>query len=230
MVITSCTHLEKGNMNNKFVQYSDNACNNILYRTSKKINIADVKSSSVQKLIKNMHKRMTGIGLAANQVGEPIQLFIIEFKKYKDPEKYKNLNLDDVHFQVFINPRIISASCDKVTYWHGCLSASDKPIGKVATYKWIDYEALDEHGAPKTGRLCGMAAIIFQHEFRHLLGKCYFDFAKEFLAAEDLRRKIINLEIKLYEDASTHDPLLLPDYTIGETIEEYQSRTDINAY
>lgn len=216
-------------MNEKLTHYSDNNRNNSLYTTSKKINIADIKSERIQLLIKSMHQIMDGllgIGLAANQVGEPLQLFMIEFRK--DMDKHKNLNMENVPFQIFINPKITNTSCDKVIFWHGCLSALDKPKGKVVTFKWIDYEALDEHGTIKTGRLAGMAAVIFQHEFRHLLGKCYFDFAKEFLERDVLQEKIKSLEINPYEDASVDDPLLLSDYIIGETIEEYRMRNDSN--
>jgi len=120
--------------------------------------------------------------------------------------------------QVFINPRIINASSEKISFGHGCLSALDKPGGLVATYRRIEYEAYDENGKYKTERLDGLESVIFQHKFCHLLGSLYLDHAKSFMDVNELRLLFETGKLKLYEPANEDIPLLLEGYSIGESI------------
>ncbi len=206
---------------NVFVQYSDKNAKKIFYTPSKQV--SEINSPYIQELIVQMKEKMdgVGIGLSANQLGHPIQLFIIE---YIDDKREPRLNMQDIPFQVFINPKITKASKEKISFWHGCLSALDKPKGKIATYKWIEYEAFDHKGNLKKGKLEGMGSIIFQHEFWHLLGYLYINHAKEFLESDILQSKVKSGNIQLYKPASKEDPFLLADYVIGESIEQYASR------
>ena len=69
-----------------------------------------------------------------------------------------------------------------------------------------------------SGKLDGMAAVIFQHEFRHLLGKTYVDFAHKLLDAEELNIEIENGNYDDLEDCDSSIPHLLSDYKIGSSI------------
>lgn len=231
---TACTTLSQNSEKEsqvmetpQFVQYSDKLGRDILYKPTRRVQ--DIQAKTVQSLIDSMHPKMTaaGIGLAANQVGEPLQLFMIEYhpptEDTKESTRYKVI-MPDVPYQVFINPRITKASKETVSFWHGCLSAADKERGKVATYKWIEYQAYNRDGKKIMGRLDDLGAVIFQHEFRHLLGKLYFDQTHIFMASEELDRKRQSGEIKAYEICGKEVPLLLADYDVGESIEDYARR------
>jgi len=216
IVMTKNTQSNIENLQHEFVQYSSEKGKQILYHPTKPVeNIAD---SKIQKIIYNMktHLQGKGIGLAANQIGEPLQIFIIEYLPNK--EKYNYLNFPSIPLQVFINPKITAVSKEKMSFWHGCLSAIDRPRGLIATYSWIEYDAYDENGWHKIDRLDGLSAIIFQHEFRHLLGSLYIDHAKNFLNLDELKSLFELGKLKPYEPADDNVPLLLSDYKVGDPI------------
>ncbi len=220
--VTKEKHMTENNQINleklkqEFVQYSSPHAQDILYRPS--VPVKDILDPRIQQFIHNMktHLKGKGIGLAANQLGKPLQIFMIEYQAGNP--RYHYLKFPSVPLQVFINPKITAASQEKVSFWHGCLSAIDKPKGLLATYKWIEYEAYDEDGTHKTGRLDGLAAVIFQHEFRHLLGSLYIDHAKEFRSGEELTRLFEEGKLQPYAPADKDVPLLLSDYIVGTPI------------
>lgn len=209
---------------NVFIQYDTKSGRDLLYKPSRRVK--DIKSSEVIGLINEMKDKLgQGIGLAANQLGYPLQLFMMEFtaeQKSVYPERFQELDL--VPLQIFINPKIIQASDKNKTFWHKCLSADGMNFGKVATYEWIEYEAMNHYGEFIMGKLDNLGAIIFQHEFRHLLGSTYLEKAKEYKTKEELTILILSGELKTYADSDGATPHLLDDYIIGETIEEYEAR------
>lgn len=211
-----------------FVQFNDPNAKEILYSPCEKVE--EISSVEIQELIPRMKEAMNaaGIGLAANQIGKHIQLFMMESHppKQEDAEAIdlETKTLYEVPYQVFINPKIVNASKEKVSFWHGCLSAEEQPRGKVASYKHIDIEAYDENAKKIEKRICGLAAVIFQHEFRHLLGSIYLDHTKETLSEEELQQKFAEKKLQSYEECDDSVPLLLADYKVGETIEEYAKK------
>ncbi len=209
----------------KFVQCTDKLGKEILYTPCTRVPVEEITSRKYQKIIKLMKRKVSGegIGLAANQIGEHVQIFLIDFKPASD-EPY----LQAFPMKVFINPIITKASANKISWWHGCLSAQNHPLGEVATYEWIEYEAYDENGEKISGRLDNMAAIIFQHEFRHMIGTCYVDHAVKFLSSSEFYDKAARGEEANYKKADYGVPLLLADYNIGETIEEFAARINKN--
>jgi peptide deformylase len=72
----------------------------------------------------------------------------------------------------------------------------------------------DSKGNLKKGKLEGMGAIIFQHEFWHLLGHLYIDHAKEFMKPDMLKSEAKSGNIQLYQPATEDVPLLLADYML----------------
>ena len=80
------------------------------------------------------------------------------------------------------------------------------------------YDEANEKLNKISGKLDGMAAVIFQHEFRHLLGKTYVDFAHKLLEAEELNIEIENGNYDDLEDCDSSIPHLLSDYKIGSSI------------
>lgn len=199
----------------------------VLYTPAKPVTVFDkTLKEKVEDMIATMHQEQ-GIGIAAPQVGLNEAIFVIEASldssRYPHLKKYPQLR--DVGLQVFINPRITEASPETIAYWHGCLSAKDQNRGLVKTYKSLSFTAQDVEGRTFTGNLEFLAAIIFQHEFRHLLGTLYVDHAKEFMSISILQEKIKSGEIELYSENSENNiPHLLSDYKVGESIEDYAKR------
>ena len=194
-----------------------------LYLPPRRITDQEFNSPALHELIDNMYDLMvqkSGVGIAANQMGKRLQVFIIEAKS--DNPRYKILG--PVQKQIFINPIITKVSSTKKNFWHGCLSADGEKRGNVATYEWVEYQCQNENGAIITGRLEGFAAVIFQHEFRHLMNGTYLDVAKHFLSKTELDLEIETKKTPFFETASDTLPLLINDYTVGETLEKYHSK------
>lgn len=196
---------------------------NSLYKTSRRIETLEFGSKELQSFITELRTTMhqtNGVGIAANQVNKNLQVFLIEainnIRWHKDFGK--------IPYQVFINPKIIKASKEKRNFWHGCLSGRGEKLGNVATYDWIEYEAFDMQGKIITGRLDGLAAVVFQHEFRHLLGGTYLDKAVEFLDSTEVYVGANDGDIALFELVEDALPVMLDDYVIGESLEDYYQR------
>ena len=119
-----------------------------------------------------------GVGLAAPQVGLPLQLAVIE-----DREEYmKDLNQEvlaererkPVPFHVIINPVLTLESAAEIEFFEGCLSLPGL-VALVPRARKVKVECLDEHGHPKVIRASGWHARILQHEIDHLSGALYVD-------------------------------------------------------
>jgi peptide deformylase len=193
-----------------------------LYLPAREISATEFNTPALYTLIDSMYAimlRKSGIGISANQLGKRLQIFIIEAKA--DNPRYKVLG--PVPKQIFINPIITKFSSTKRNFWHGCLSAVGKDRGNVATYEWLEFQCKNEKGETTTGRLDGFAAVIFQHEFRHLMKGTYLDVAKQFLPKTELDAKVGKGEIEYFGMASDSLPLLIQGYNLGETLDAYHA-------
>ncbi|GIW66246.1 MAG: peptide deformylase [Candidatus Parcubacteria bacterium] len=123
------------------------------------------------KIINEMKKIMVeyqGVGLAANQIGLDLSLFIA-----KPKEK----------FYVFINPNIISYEDEEIKE-EGCLSIPHK-WGLVKRFKRIKVEYQDIKGKKKKSNFSGLLSHIIQHEVDHLNGILFIDKAIEIYEIEN---------------------------------------------
>ncbi|MCJ8290384.1 MAG: peptide deformylase [Crocinitomicaceae bacterium] len=196
---------------------------NTLYLAPRSINDEEFNSPELKLYIDSMYAvmlRKAGVGIASNQLGKSLQIFMIEAKS--DNPRYKVLG--PVAKQVFINPKITKTSKERKNFWHGCLSAHGEKRGNVATYEWIEYTCQNQKGEIQHGRLEGFASVIFQHEFRHMLSGTYLDHANHFLPKEELNEKLDAGELAFFELANDTLPLLIDGYIVGETLEEFHSR------
>jgi peptide deformylase len=141
----------------------------------------EIRSQHIYDLIAHMRETLSdapGIGLAAPQVGEPLQLAIIELKA----EYHSNLSLAElaererspVPFHVLINPQIHLVSPPETNFFEGCLSLPGF-TAIVARARRVLVEALDHLSQPVRIEATGWHARILQHEIDHLHGKLYFD-------------------------------------------------------
>jgi peptide deformylase len=142
---------------------------------------ADLQTSELQLLIAQMRATMAaapGVGLAAPQVGVPIQLAVMQ----DGPERWGQLSAadraarerDGLPFTVLVNPVLHPVGDEQVSFYEACLSVTGL-TGVVARYRSVRVEALNEGGQPIDRVFTGWAARIAQHEIDHLGGRLYLD-------------------------------------------------------
>ncbi len=102
-------------------------------------------------------RRFGGIGLSANQVGLPFNMFVLG----DHPELESGLKM------ACFNPMIVSTSEEEILMKEGCLTfpflflSIKRPRKCVVKYT-------DEKGDLKEGQLDGMISRIFQHEIEYM--------------------------------------------------------------
>jgi len=104
-----------------------------------------------------------GVGLAASQVDQHIQLMVIDVS---DAQK---------ELMVFINPEIIWVSEEKAIYDEGCLSVPGIYDG-VERPAEVKVRALDVEGKPFELEAQGLLAVCIQHEMDHLKGIVFVEY------------------------------------------------------
>lgn len=126
----------------------------------------------IQKLAQDMILTMVangGIGLAAQQVGKPLQMFVVDVE-YREVEG----GMDESNTYVFINPVILSHSEEFVTSVEGCLSFPDE-FFEMPRAKKIVVNALNYEGLPFTLEAEGLLSVVIQHEYDHCQGVTMVD-------------------------------------------------------
>jgi len=153
----------------------------VLRQKARPLKPEEIQSSHIQDLIAYMRETMhdaPGVGLAAPQVGQPLQLAVIEDKT----EYHKNLSAAElkerervpVPFHVVINPEIELLTPAETAFHEGCLSLPGF-MAVVPRALAVRVTCLDEHGKSKTIKASGWYARILQHEIDHLHGRIYID-------------------------------------------------------
>lgn len=146
--------------------------NSILRNATGRVDSACLKDRRFRKLLKDMAVTMRyyrGVGLAANQVGKTMSVFVLGWQansRYPDAGK--------VAFRVYINPRIVEYSKETENGWEGCLSIPAYR-GLVRRSTKVTIEAVDEEGMPVRQTASGFLARVIQHEADHLKGLVYLD-------------------------------------------------------
>ena len=133
-----------------------------LYTVAKPVAQVDAK---IQRLIEDMAETMyeaPGIGLAATQVNEHLQIIVIDISENKNK------------LQVFINPQV-KTKAGTQEYEEGCLSVPGV-YENVTRAETVVIEALDKNGKPFTLEANGLMAVCIQHEMDHLLGKVFVQY------------------------------------------------------
>lgn len=132
---------------------------------------------SLQKLIDDMIKTLEaqddppGVGLAGNQVGMDLSLFIMK------PSPSARVD-------VCINPTILSLgelhtdNAEETNKLEGCLSIP-RMWAPVRRHKTVTLEYQTREGVKKTTEFTGFKAIIVQHEMDHLHGVLFVQRALE---------------------------------------------------
>lgn len=134
----------------------------ILKKKLQPVGPSELKTEALRNLAEQMRETMikaNGIGLAANQVGKDLQLFVIE------KELAKENKLPDV----FLNPEITEYSRETDDMEEGCLSIPEYYV-PVRRSKKIKFKALGLNGEKLKFKARGILARVLQHETDHLNG------------------------------------------------------------
>lgn len=130
-------------------------------------------TSKIGDLVEDMFETMKmehGIGLAAPQVGENLNILIMNVFK-RDPKDPEKIIANPISL---INPKIIK-STGIIVYEEGCLSCPELLI-KMERAQNITVVALDKEGRKISYDLNDLEAVCIQHEMDHLRGKLLTDY------------------------------------------------------
>lgn len=154
----------------------------LLRTKAQRISIETLKQPKTQQLIDLMIATLrdrTGVGLAAPQVGEPLQIIIIEDKKiYHEKLSDELLQAQarkPVGLKILVNP-VLTIEDDGHTneFFEGCLSV-DGYLAVTPRANKVKVSGLDRYGKEITFTAEGWYARILQHEVDHLHGILYVD-------------------------------------------------------
>ena len=147
--------------------------------------LKDEEIKDRQELSDAMFEAMSkygGIGLSANQVGLPFNMFVIG----------GHLSIEKGLKMTCFNPMIVSTGEEEIMMKEGCLTFPfifldiKRPRKIVAKYT-------DEKGDLQEAHLDGMMSRIFQHEYDHMLGRNFTERVSKFKLkrAMDKRDKML---------------------------------------
>jgi peptide deformylase len=161
----------------KIVQVGDP----VLRAAARALTRHEILSAETQQLIRDMRETMyeaPGVGLAAPQIGQSLQLAVIEDSEDNLEEVPPNDLIEKqrspVPFHVIINPVITHLAEGKASFYEGCLSLAGFSA-VVPRALSIRVEYLDGRGKPREIEASGWYARILQHEIDHLHGALYID-------------------------------------------------------
>ena len=140
--------------------------NKILYEKSKEVTKFDAEFG---KFLDDMYETMiakSGIGLAAIQVGKPIQALVINLANEDGKQDKKDL-------LEIINPQILKADGEQI-YQEGCLSVPGF-YEDVKRAENIVLKYQNRHGESCELKADGLLAVCIQHEIDHLNGHLFIE-------------------------------------------------------
>jgi peptide deformylase len=145
----------------------------VLRQRARDLSCEEISSPEIQELIDDLieTKRATnGAGIAANQVGEPVRVAIVEVEEGNPRYPYK----PPVPLTVIINPTLEPVGDELIEINEGCLSVPDLR-GSLQRHLAIRVRYLDREGTEHEEERRGLTAGTFQHEVDHLDGVLFVD-------------------------------------------------------
>jgi len=134
-----------------------------LKQPGEKVSVVD---DDIRRLVDDMAETMyaaPGVGLAANQIGVLLRVFVIDIAAEDEPSDLR----------VFINPEIIE-TVGTQTWEEGCLSFPGV-TEDIRRAERVTVRALDRDGKPFQLEADGLLAVAIQHENDHLNGVVMLD-------------------------------------------------------
>jgi peptide deformylase len=175
----------------------------VLRRQARPLAPEEILLAETRQLIEWMRATMhdaPGVGLAAPQVGLPLQVAVIEdheqYLRDVPAELLESRERKTVPFLALFNPRIVQRSADQVEFFEGCLSVAGFSA-LVKRSRGVTVEYLDQNAEPQRLEASGWFARILQHEIDHLNGCLYIDRMepRSFMTVDNLTRYWKNLPV-----------------------------------
>ncbi|MCZ4560008.1 peptide deformylase [Rhodococcus sp. IEGM 1401] len=136
-------------------------------------------SETFAELIEVMRATMhdaPGVGLAAPQIGIPLQIAVIEDRCDVEAEVSRVRERTPLPFRVLVNPRYTPVGSRTAGFYEGCLSVPGYQA-VVTRAAEVRLECTDEAGREIDEVVAGWPARIVAHETDHLHGTLYIDTA-----------------------------------------------------
>lgn len=154
----------------------------VLRTRATELGAADV-TPALRQFVADMGETMyaaSGIGLAANQVGDLRRLFVADVAQVDEKSKKGRRTKDATRRELlaYLNPEIVEFSPEDESYQEGCLSIPEieadvfRPIRIRVRYRTLDWELRETW-------FDGLMARVFQHEMDHLDGVLFIDHLPE---------------------------------------------------
>lgn len=161
----------------------------VLHNPTRPVTDAEISPAELAELVADMYETMdvaNGVGLAANQIGVPLRLFVYNCPDIEGPDGTEKTE-DEIRAQggafrrgCVINPQLETSAVPETmpavdgTDEEGCLSVPGLgfPTGRA---DWARVTGTDEHGNPVSIEGYGFFARCLQHEVGHLDGFLYTD-------------------------------------------------------
>jgi peptide deformylase len=118
-----------------------------------------------------------GIGLAAPQVGEALQVIVVDVARDGEPRQPLRM----------ANPEIVWASEERVPAEEGCLSLPDQ-FAEVTRPAEVKVRYIDHENEIRELDAKGLLAVCVQHEMDHLKGVLFVDHISTLRRSMILRR------------------------------------------
>jgi peptide deformylase len=131
----------------------------LLFKKCEPVTVFDTELRFLLHRMYETMKEHNGVGLAANQVGLPFRMFVMDLPN-EEP-------------MCLINPRIIEKSRLPASLREGCLSAPGEFLVIDERVSWVKVEFQTHDGAKKVRVFKDLYAVCVQHEIDHLDGKSH---------------------------------------------------------
>ena len=144
----------------------------VLRERAREITPGELASRDVQTLIDDLVDTMrhaNGAGLAANQIGVPLRVAVIEVN---DNPRYPYK--PRIPLTIVVNPVLEPLGTETVAINEGCLSVPNLR-GEVDRFVEVRVRFLDREGREHDEIRRGLTAGTFQHECDHLDGRLFLD-------------------------------------------------------
>ncbi len=153
----------------------------VLRTPARPLTVDEIQSTETCELIEHMRETLRdapGVGLAAPQIGLPLQLAVIE-DRAEYQTSFSEAELVDrgrypIPFHVIVNPSIELLAPPGVNFFEGCLSLPGFTAVVPRSHRVV-VNCLNEKGKPVCIEAEGWYARILQHEIDHLQGTLYID-------------------------------------------------------
>ena len=162
--------------------------NPILKQVSQPVDkVTDETRNLMDDMVDSM-RAANGIGLAAVQIGEPVNVIVMDLARDEEEAQLK----------YFVNPEILEDVEDLKPYEEGCLSVPDV-FDTIERPERVQITYLDYHGKRVTEWAEGLYAVCIQHEMDHLKGIVFIDYLSRLKRSRAVKKVVKAEKLKAAE-------------------------------